>query len=328
MIHKFEIQKPIWKSRSVGVNLINAQPNDELEIEIAYENKAGKRIYPHVYSISASEAHKYPTQKFGSVVVHVIPIADLKIKVTGSTVKEIFSSAIASSEQTTNQQKQATMLFDNKEIDKIRKENAERSGNDTRKTIETGEALVTQSNSRIEKSKTDNAPMLIVDFVKSPDYRPITVYWKLAGSGSEIHKGKIVSHLESAFGYIIQPCKDENDLLTQVKKFDGKSLKIAVQHKDSLWDNKKGETVIVTKAEYWYSGASNDNNFKVDPAKIKVGLDEKQMKRFNDITELNGVAPRKAGEKSEVTPAVNNAAATPVVKPVLENKPPEDDLPF
>jgi hypothetical protein len=312
MTHHFNINTPIWKSRSVGLNLLNVNPGDDITISILYENKAKKRIYPHLYGISANEASKYPSKSIkGQVELKIVPIKDLKIINNNLN-------------QTSNtNQKQSTMLFDNKEIEKIRKENSERSMGDSRSRIEAGEQILTQENSRLDKSKTDGAPMLIVDFVKSADYKPITVYWKLSGSGSDIHKGRIVAHLEQAYNYIIQPCKDENDLLKQMKNFDGKKCKVAVRHKDSLYDTSKGETVVATKAEYWYSGNINDKEFSVDVTKIKVPLDEKEMKRFNDITALTGKAPRRADEP-QATPQ-----NTPTTTKSLQSETKEDDgLPF
>jgi hypothetical protein len=302
MTHHFDINAPIWKNRSVGLNLLNINPGDDITISILYKNKDNKRIYPHLYSISATEASKYPSQHIkGQVELKIVPIKHLKIINNNSKTINI-------------NQKQTTMLFDNKEIEKIRKENSDRSTGDLRRKIEAGEQVLTQENSRLDKSKTDGAPMIIVDFVKSADYKPITVYWKLSGSGSDIHKGRVVAHLEQAFQYVLQPCKDENDLLTQMKRFDGKKCKVAVRHKDSLYDTNKGETVVATKAEYWYSGNINDKEFSVDVAKVKVPLDEKDIKRFNDITTLTGKAPRRADESTE-----NQEKTSPVAEATKNN---------
>lgn len=221
------------------------------------------------------------------------------------------------------------MLFDNKAIDKIRKDNQERTGQDMRKTIEAGDNLVTQSNARIEKSKKSGVSMVVVDFQKSPDYKPLTTRWVLTGNGSDIAKSKIVEYLERSFSYVLQPCADENDLIKQIAVFNGKNLKIAVQVKESLWDNDKGETIVVSKPEYWYSGAANDNKFKVDHSKMIVALKGDDLKRYNDIATLTGTAPRRAGDKDltvQETPVTN--VPSKEEKAPVNNNGTNDDLPF
>ncbi|MEO7399063.1 MAG: hypothetical protein ABIW84_10905, partial [Ilumatobacteraceae bacterium] len=233
MTHELEILEPIWKNRSIGVALHQVHPDDLIKITIAYKKKDGELAYPDAWLIKAVDVHRYPIKhKKKGIGLHEVPIADLY------TLDQNLNNS-------TNQ-KQHIMLFDNKDIDKIRKENAERSGGDSRKTIEAGEQVVAQGNARVENAKKDGNPMIILDFQKSPEYKPLTTYWKLAGSGSEIAKKQIIEYLERAFGYVLQPCKDEQDVLKQIAQFNGKNLKIAVRTKDSLWDNKEGETVVVT----------------------------------------------------------------------------------
>jgi len=272
MLRRFRIEKPIWKNRSVGINLASCNPSDEIEIEILYKNKKGYRIYPYLYSITAKELHKYPTFKaHGNVMLHVIPIDKLSIK---ELIKEnilpsqvsILGEVIVNKPET-KQLKPNNMLFDNKEIEKIRKENLSRGGDD-RKKIEPGEQLLTFTDLKITKSKKDNNPMLQVTLTKNPDYRPIDVYWKLAGGGSEQAKSRIVEFLEEGFHHTLTACKDENELTAQMKKYLGKQLKVAVSIETSLYDTKKGETVVIKKPKVWYIGHKDDKAFTVNMASM------------------------------------------------------------
>lgn len=73
------IKYPIWKTKSVGVN--HKFITDDLAIQILYQDESGKRLWPHVYRISRSDALSYPTQRISDkVLLHIIPIADLRIE--------------------------------------------------------------------------------------------------------------------------------------------------------------------------------------------------------------------------------------------------------
>jgi len=74
-----QIRSPIWKSRSVGIAEHKVGING-VDLEITYEDKAKKRIYPHVYSISRGDLGKYPTQTCRNVKLRIVPIMDLTVK--------------------------------------------------------------------------------------------------------------------------------------------------------------------------------------------------------------------------------------------------------
>ena len=76
-----EIQEPIWKDRSVGLNVSGVSDNEEVHIRINYvEVKSGKKTYPYTYMMLAGKIRTYPKQFLkGGVQVYLVPIAHLNI---------------------------------------------------------------------------------------------------------------------------------------------------------------------------------------------------------------------------------------------------------
>jgi len=70
------IKEPIWKSRSVGIAEYNLGMGYS-EIQISYEDKQGKRLYPETYQITKQQALNYPIQFHRGVRLRIIPIIDL-----------------------------------------------------------------------------------------------------------------------------------------------------------------------------------------------------------------------------------------------------------
>jgi len=75
-----KINEPIWKDRSVGLNVVNMSPEEDVSIEILYiEKKTGNRLYPDEYIMSVEDILKYPSQRLkANVTVYLVPIASLK----------------------------------------------------------------------------------------------------------------------------------------------------------------------------------------------------------------------------------------------------------
>jgi len=74
------IKYPIWKTRSVGIATF-AAGLEKTTVEITYRNKAGERLYPHVYSIPTNKLRKYPIQAIKpGVRLYIVPIEDLNIE--------------------------------------------------------------------------------------------------------------------------------------------------------------------------------------------------------------------------------------------------------
>ena len=79
-MRKIEIATPIWKDRSVGLNIEDMESHEQVSIEIMYvSKKTGLRIYPGIYVMNVREIETYPTQMVRQgIIVHIIPIIDLE----------------------------------------------------------------------------------------------------------------------------------------------------------------------------------------------------------------------------------------------------------
>lgn len=77
---KIQISKPIWKNRSVGLNIIGLQDNEEVIVEIMYIDKTGQRLYPGKYVMFVKDIKRYPIQVVRKYIkLHIVPIADLNL---------------------------------------------------------------------------------------------------------------------------------------------------------------------------------------------------------------------------------------------------------
>jgi hypothetical protein len=301
MVHQIEIKVPIWKTRSIGISLTNCSPEDDIEIEIAFKNKDGVQLWPHIYELKAKEIYAYGikyTRK--GVDLYDVPIRDLRVKKASNGPEVNYKPSINNSIN----QNQLTMLFDNKEIEKIRKENSERGGSNKKK-IEKGEQVLTMIAAEIAYSKKDKNPMIKVDFSKSEDYRPVSEYYMLAGGGSEFGKSKMLAMLENGYGYIMQAAKDEKEVLKQVKKFIGKNVKVAIKYESSLYDTDKNGTVIAHKPMLWYFGNANDSSFRVDINKCESPLSKDDMERVMRLAEA-GVEVKDAKGHAIIAAVLKN----------------------
>ena len=74
-----QIAEPIWHNRSVGLNVENMNPDEEVFIEIMYEEKkSGRRVYPDTYKMLVQDIMKYPTQTLKhKIKVYLVPISSL-----------------------------------------------------------------------------------------------------------------------------------------------------------------------------------------------------------------------------------------------------------
>lgn len=78
---RYEIKKPIWNGRAVGIAAHRLVLGTKMEVTISYTDTDGQLLYPGRYIMACSKMKQYPTQKLGSgVVLHIIPIADFEHK--------------------------------------------------------------------------------------------------------------------------------------------------------------------------------------------------------------------------------------------------------
>jgi len=81
MLVKYQINKPIWNGRAVGIATHRIIPGTTMEVTIAYEDSDGNLLYPGKYLMACSKMKKYPTQQLKSgIVLHIIPIKDFTVK--------------------------------------------------------------------------------------------------------------------------------------------------------------------------------------------------------------------------------------------------------
>lgn len=76
----FNIRKPIWSGRKVGIAAHRIGTHNEINILSTLVD--GSRVYPNSYYISGEKARKYRTEQVKnspSVTLHIIPIADLEL---------------------------------------------------------------------------------------------------------------------------------------------------------------------------------------------------------------------------------------------------------
>lgn len=75
---KFDIKKPLWGGRKVGLNIDRI--GDHNEVNILYKNSDGEQLYPFPLYISGEKTKDYPVQKLKNypVTLRIIPIADLE----------------------------------------------------------------------------------------------------------------------------------------------------------------------------------------------------------------------------------------------------------
>ncbi len=89
------IDNPIWKDRSVGLNVGGLDPKEEVTVDISYiEKGTGKRMFPGHFIMTVAEIHKFPTKNAAAgVKLHLVPITTLqdhiKLQVSGDPLKDL-----------------------------------------------------------------------------------------------------------------------------------------------------------------------------------------------------------------------------------------------
>ncbi len=79
-----QIRSPIWggknKTRAVGISE-NKIGQTGIDLEILYKDKSGRRIYPHVYTVSRERINKCQVKLINGVIkLRIVPIDDLEVK--------------------------------------------------------------------------------------------------------------------------------------------------------------------------------------------------------------------------------------------------------
>lgn len=89
MTIKYNISKPIWNERAVGIASHRLVTGATMDVTITYEDSDGNLVYPGKYRMACSKMKKYKTQKLANgIVLHIIPIADFELGADDDTTRE------------------------------------------------------------------------------------------------------------------------------------------------------------------------------------------------------------------------------------------------
>ena len=75
--NKLTIREPIWLNKSIGI--ASKRAFADLEIEIAYKDRSGNKVFPATYFIKAEKIITYPFRYIGKNRIYIVPIKDLII---------------------------------------------------------------------------------------------------------------------------------------------------------------------------------------------------------------------------------------------------------
>lgn len=70
-----EIEEPIWKDRSVGLNVQGLDADEQVMVRITYVEKGtGRLLYPGTFNIFVKKIREFPMQNVRGVNLNVVPI--------------------------------------------------------------------------------------------------------------------------------------------------------------------------------------------------------------------------------------------------------------
>lgn len=288
--HKIDIKEPIWKEpRSVGLNIAGLPIDDQVEISISYKNKEGKLIYPETWTVDVHKLNQYPAKKVrGGVIVNIVPICDLNNLILTK--------------------KEEKMLFDKKFINSAIEASQNVGGSKTRLTP--GKHLLTVKDVTLSYAKSDNNPMIIVEFEKDESHWTIKEYFKIEGKNTDIARKKLIGLFHKGFGYEIKACKTEDDLLKQLVKFKDKQLSVAVKGQKKAISVSRGdsnEMIEVIDPSYWYcTSASDFDSLDIDMSKAINGLSDEDKEKIIQFNQLNAESST-AGDEDPIDSLMQNS---------------------
>jgi hypothetical protein len=301
---EIDIAEPIWKDRSVGLAVDDVPPGQNVKVTISYKRKAtGEQVFPGEYFMNVDKIRTYPQGKVGpGIRVHYVPIKDL-------TKTTLFS----------NNQNQTNMLFGSQELGKIIKESEDAKANggnfENKKFLEPGKYIMILSDVKLEHAKSDGNPMVVVEFTKDDEHRSIKGYMKIAGPNTDISREQLVKLFHRGFGYAIQPCNTEKDLIDQLLKFKGKQLTVAVKgRKQAYAFEKDGKDIVmeVIRPDFWYAGMMSEfDEFYMDMEKAITDLSQEDKEKLIRFAEING---------GPYIPKERVVQDTPKINPIMETQ--------
>ncbi len=72
-----KIREPIWKNLSVGI-ASRELTEDDIQVEITYKTKDGRRKWEKPFHIKKSIVEKFPIMERRGVKLHIIPISMMR----------------------------------------------------------------------------------------------------------------------------------------------------------------------------------------------------------------------------------------------------------
>ena len=76
----YNIKKPIWDGRHVGIADFRVRGEGVMELTISYRNAKGELEYPYIYQMSYADIRNHRTQKLGSgIVLYIVPISEWEV---------------------------------------------------------------------------------------------------------------------------------------------------------------------------------------------------------------------------------------------------------
>lgn len=174
---------------------------------------------------------------------------------------------------------------------------------DKRPVIEAGESILTMKNVELKSTKKTGDPMLVFEWVKDENYKPLIEYLVIGGEGkvAEISMQKLIEIMYKGFGYEFQEAETGDDLLKQILQFKGKRVKAAIKHTEELFQStdpvtNKKKMIITRKPSLWYVGAESDTDFYVNINKTVKALSLADKEAFIQNADAN------ASSESDVQP--------------------------
>lgn len=242
------------------------------------------------------------------------------------------------------------MLFNATKVEELKKK-AEKAGGSFKvlKKYQVDLPQLMKVKSVTGEVNKNNKNVLTVEFehAKLPsDYPTIKKFYYVDGEFAMEQVIKLVG----CFGGDIKSVRDIADLTSQVKKFVGKSLKMALRLKPSFFTKVQEDESIKAFSTFnydvWYVGSKDDENFGVDSSKVVLMPDdyynnklEAFQEEYNDI-EIQYTAPEKyfstyVEEKSEsqvelesATEETKDLLPQSTVDDMTSDDAEDDDLPF
>jgi len=73
------IEKPWFHGKKVGIAKKRLRVGGIMQVQIAYKDTSGKRLFPYKYLMSCEKVSRYPWYIRKGTVLHMVPIDEFEI---------------------------------------------------------------------------------------------------------------------------------------------------------------------------------------------------------------------------------------------------------